>query len=154
MPSSTTRSETISLSTLRGEVTGLAIGPEDPGYDEARTVFIGGIDRRPAVIVRVADARDVATVIRLARETGLELAIRSGGHSSIGHGVSEGGIVLAHESPSPQVAHDRDQLGPVVKRPEPPDRERVGAAHVPTLRPLGGTCSPADAAPKRAWSSA
>ena len=94
MPSPTTRSETISLSTLRGEVTGRVIATDDPGYDEARTVFIGGIDRRPAVIVRVADARDVATVIRLARETGLELAVRSGGHSSIGHGVSEGGIVL------------------------------------------------------------
>jgi len=94
MPSSTTRSETISLSTLRGEVTGRVIATDDPGYDEARTVFIGGIDRRPAVIVRVADARDVATVIRLARKTGLELAVRSGGHSSIGHGVSEGGIVL------------------------------------------------------------
>jgi FAD/FMN-containing dehydrogenase len=94
MPSSTSRTEAISLSSLRGEVTGRVIGPEDPGYDEARTVFIGGIDRRPAVIVRVADARDVATVIRLARETGLELAVRSGGHSSIGHGVSEGGIVL------------------------------------------------------------
>ena len=94
MPSSTTRSETISLSTLRGEVTGRVIATDDPGYDEARTVFIGGIDRRPAVIVRVADARDVATVIRLARETGLELAVRSGGHSSIGHGVCEGGIVL------------------------------------------------------------
>ena len=64
MPSSTTRSETISLSTLRGEVTGRVIATDDPGYDEARTVFIGGIDRRPAVIVRVADARDVATVIR------------------------------------------------------------------------------------------
>jgi FAD/FMN-containing dehydrogenase len=94
MPSSASRSETISLSTLRGDVAGRVIGPDDPGYDEARTVFIGGIDRRPAVIVRVADARDVATVIRLARETGLELAVRSGGHSSIGHGVSEGGIVL------------------------------------------------------------
>jgi FAD/FMN-containing dehydrogenase len=94
MPSPATRSEAISLSTLRGEVTGRVIGPEDPGYDEARTVFIGGIDRRPAVIVRVSDAHDVATVIRLARETGLELAVRSGGHSSIGHSVSEGGIVL------------------------------------------------------------
>jgi FAD/FMN-containing dehydrogenase len=57
-------------------------------------VFVGGIDRRPAVIVRVADAADVATVIALARDTGLELAIRSGGHSAVGHGVSEGGIVL------------------------------------------------------------
>ncbi len=70
------------------------IAPDDPGYDEARTVFIGGIDRRPAVIVRVADATDVGTVIGLARETGLDLAVRSGGHSSVGHCVAEGGIVL------------------------------------------------------------
>ena len=70
------------------------IGPDDPGYDEARTVFLGGIDRRPAVVVRVADAADVSRVISLARETGLELAVRGGGHSSAGHSVSDGGIVL------------------------------------------------------------
>jgi FAD/FMN-containing dehydrogenase len=70
------------------------IAPGDAGYDEARTVFIGGIDRRPAAIVRVADANDVAHVVSLTRETGTELAVRSGGHSSAGHGVSEGGVVL------------------------------------------------------------
>jgi FAD/FMN-containing dehydrogenase len=70
------------------------IAPEDPRYDEARTVFSGAIDRRPAAIVRVADAGDVAHVIAHARETGAELAVRSGGHSGAGHGVSEGGIVL------------------------------------------------------------
>jgi hypothetical protein len=90
MPSSTT----ISIPTLRSQVSGHVIGPDDPDFDEARTVFVGGIDRRPAVIVRVADAADVAMVIDLARETGLELAIRSGGHSAVGHCVSEGGIVL------------------------------------------------------------
>ncbi|MGH2492872.1 MAG: FAD-binding oxidoreductase, partial [Candidatus Limnocylindria bacterium] len=63
-------------------------------YDAARTVFRGGVDKRPALIVRVADAEDVARVIALARETGLELAVRSGGHSSAGHCVTEGGIVL------------------------------------------------------------
>lgn len=73
---------------------GRVIAPDDPEYDQARTVFLGGIDRRPTVIVRVADAADVAKVIALARETGLELAVRSGGHSSAGHGVSDGGIVL------------------------------------------------------------
>jgi FAD/FMN-containing dehydrogenase len=57
-------------------------------------VFYGGIDRRPAVIVRAADADDVSRVIALARETGLELAIRSGGHSIPGHSTTEGGIVL------------------------------------------------------------
>ncbi len=70
------------------------IAPGDAGYDAARTVFYGGNDRRPAVIIRVADAVDVARVISLARETGLELAIRSGGHSNAGHSVTEGGIVL------------------------------------------------------------
>jgi FAD/FMN-containing dehydrogenase len=54
----------------------------------------GAIDRRPAVIVKVADADDVEAVVRLARETGLELAVRSGGHSGAGHSVTEGGIVL------------------------------------------------------------
>ena len=91
-----TPSSAISLSIpdLRTAIHGRVIAPDDEGYDEARAVFVGGIDRRPAVIVRVADAADVATVIALSRETGLELAIRSGGHSSVGHCVSEGGIVL------------------------------------------------------------
>jgi FAD/FMN-containing dehydrogenase len=84
----------LSIPELRAIVHGRVIAPDDDGYDEARVVFVGGIDRRPAVIVRVADATDVANVIALARETGLELAIRSGGHSSVGHCVSEGGIVL------------------------------------------------------------
>jgi FAD/FMN-containing dehydrogenase len=57
-------------------------------------VFYGGFDRRPAVIVRAADSDDVSRVITLARETGLELAIRSGGHSIPGHSTTEGGIVL------------------------------------------------------------
>ena len=75
---------------LKGQV----ITPHDPGYNQARRVFAGAIERRPAMIVRVADAADVARVITLARETGLELAVRSGGHSGAGHSVSEGGIVL------------------------------------------------------------
>src|SRR6266545_4297432 len=73
---------------------GRVIAPDDSEYDAARTVFIGGIDRRPAVIVRVADSTDVSRVIRLARETGLPLAIRSGGHSGAAHCVADGGIVL------------------------------------------------------------
>ncbi|MCI0649660.1 MAG: FAD-binding oxidoreductase [Chloroflexi bacterium] len=84
----------ISIPKLRAAFNGRVIAPDDAGYDEARTIFYGGIDRRPAVIIRVADATDVARVVSLARETGLELAIRSGGHSTAGHSVSEGGIVL------------------------------------------------------------
>lgn len=79
---------------LRQRLTGRLITPEDPDYDAARTVFDGRIDRHPAVIARVANDRDVATVISVARESGLEFAIRSGGHSGAGHSTTEGGIVL------------------------------------------------------------
>ena len=80
--------EGISIPQLRAALNGRVIAPDDAEYDEARTVFYGGIDRRPAVIVRVADAADVSRVVSLARETGLELAVRSGGHSAAGHSVS------------------------------------------------------------------
>jgi FAD/FMN-containing dehydrogenase len=84
----------VSTPSLTRDIQGRVITRDDPDYDEARTVFVGAVDRRPAMIVRVADAADVARVIALARETRAELAIRSGGHSPAGHGVSEGGIVL------------------------------------------------------------
>lgn len=79
---------------LRGAFRGRIITPDDPEYDATRAVFSGGIDRHPAVILRPTDAQDVARAVGLARDTGLELAIRSGGHSSAGHSVSEGGIVI------------------------------------------------------------
>jgi FAD/FMN-containing dehydrogenase len=84
----------ITISQLRTMVKGPVIAPGDAAYDTARTVFVGGIDRRPAVIVRAADASDVSFVVSLARQTRLELAIRSGGHSAAGHSVCDGGIVL------------------------------------------------------------
>ncbi len=87
-------STTTSIARLRDALNGRVIAPDDAGYDEARTVFYGGFDLRPAVIVRAADATDVSRVVSLARETGLELAVRSGGHSTAGHSVSDGGIVL------------------------------------------------------------
>ncbi|HEX5993732.1 MAG TPA: FAD-binding oxidoreductase [Jiangellales bacterium] len=77
---------------LRTSVTGTVIGPGDAEYDRARTITPGGIDRRPAAVVRVADSKDVAQVLAVARDSGLPLAVRSGGHSI--HGVCEGGIVL------------------------------------------------------------
>ncbi|MGH2649996.1 MAG: FAD-binding oxidoreductase [Actinomycetota bacterium] len=94
MRSSPSRPTTISIPQLRAALTGRVIAPGDAGYDEARTVFYGGIDRRPVVVARVADSTDVSHVVSVARETGLELAVRSGGHSIPGHSVSEGGIVL------------------------------------------------------------
>jgi FAD/FMN-containing dehydrogenase len=59
-----------------------------------RAVFYGARSRRPALIVRVADASDVSHVVSLARESGLELAVRSGGHSLAGHSTTEGGIMI------------------------------------------------------------
>src|SRR4029077_12375705 len=78
----------------RTHIKGRVIEPGDPKYDDARAVFVGGFDRHPSLIVRPADAGDVAAAIALARENGLELAVRSGGHSTVGFGVSEGGLVI------------------------------------------------------------
>ncbi|HEX2128374.1 MAG TPA: FAD-binding oxidoreductase [Solirubrobacterales bacterium] len=79
---------------LRAEFGDQLIGPGDGRYDDARTLFMGGMDRRPAAIVRPRDATDVARVIRVARETGAELAVKSGGHSTAGHSVVDDGIVI------------------------------------------------------------
>ena len=87
-------SSTISIPQLRAVLNGRVITPEDPDYDTARTVFYGGIDRRPALIVRAKDAADVSRVVTLARESNVELAIRSGGHSTAGHSTTDGGILL------------------------------------------------------------
>ena len=84
----------LSLPRIHADIRGHVIGPADPDYDAARAVFYGDIDRRPAAIIRVADAADIARVIGVARETGLELAVRSGGHSVAGHSSTDGGIVI------------------------------------------------------------
>ena len=84
----------ISVPKLRDSFDGRVTAPGDPGYDRARTIFYGGFDQRPAAIVRPADTTEVARVVDLARDGGLELAVRGGGHSSAGHGLAEGGIVL------------------------------------------------------------
>ena len=83
-----------SITQLSDDLKGRVIEPGDSDYDNARTVFPGGIDREPALIVRVAGADDVSRVITLARDSGLPLSVRSGGHSGAGHGVNDGGIVL------------------------------------------------------------
>jgi FAD/FMN-containing dehydrogenase len=83
-----------SIPDLRATIKGRVLTPEDAGYDEARTMFMGGFNQRPGVIARVADAADVSRVIDAARESGLPLAVRSGGHSGAGHSTTDGGIVL------------------------------------------------------------
>jgi FAD/FMN-containing dehydrogenase len=88
------RPAVISVPELRAELNGEVLGPDDAGYDQARTPFYGGFDLRPQAIVRPADAAGVARAVTLARDSGLELAVRSGGHSLAGHSTSDGGIVL------------------------------------------------------------
>ncbi len=73
---------------------GRSIVPGDADYDAARAIFYGGTDKHPALIVRAADSTDVARVVTFAREKGIELAVRSGGHSPLGLCSTEGGIVL------------------------------------------------------------
>jgi FAD/FMN-containing dehydrogenase len=89
-----TFSKTVPITALRDHLSGEVIGPSDTGYDAARTVFPGNIDRRPAVIVRPVDAGEVSTTVSIARDSGIELAVRGGGHSGPGFGVCDDGIML------------------------------------------------------------
>lgn len=84
----------VSVDELRQAVKGRVIEPTEPDYDALRTVMLGGVDPRPAVIVRPVDDADIAEVVGYAQASGLPLAVRSGGHSGAGHGSVDGGVVL------------------------------------------------------------
>jgi FAD/FMN-containing dehydrogenase len=75
-------------------VRGQVLRPGDAGFDAARRVWNGMIDRSPALIVRCAGAADVVRAVDFARDQGLPLAVRGGGHSAAGNGVVEGGLVI------------------------------------------------------------
>ena len=82
------------LDTLREQTRGLVVGPQDDGYDVARTVRNAMIDKRPAVVVRPANAGDVMTAVRFAAENGLTVAVRGGAHSVPGFGTCDDGVVV------------------------------------------------------------
>src|SRR5947207_2278741 len=77
-------------SSLRGEL----VGPGDPSYDEQRRVWNGSISRRPALIARCTGVADVIAAVQFARRTGLEVAVRSGGHSFPGLSVADDALVV------------------------------------------------------------
>jgi FAD/FMN-containing dehydrogenase len=82
------------VSTFRQSLRGRLIQPGDPDYDEARALYNGMIDKRPRLIARAADAADVVTAVNFAREQGLLLAIRGGGHNGPGLGSCNDGLVI------------------------------------------------------------
>ncbi|WP_280418381.1 FAD-binding oxidoreductase [Nocardia carnea] len=79
---------------LRSKIQGAVLCPGDAGFDEARAIWNGGIDRRPAVIAMCRTADDVAEALHYAGEQGLEVAVRGGGHSYSGASVVDGGMMI------------------------------------------------------------
>ncbi len=81
-------------SSLAATLTGTLLAPGDEGYDAARKVHNGLIDRRPALIARCANTDDIAAAVRHARDAGLEISVRGGGHNVAGRAVAEGGLMI------------------------------------------------------------
>ncbi|MFD5931454.1 MULTISPECIES: FAD-binding oxidoreductase [unclassified Streptomyces] len=82
------------LTALREDLSGAVLAPDDPGYDEARTVFNAMVDRRPAVIAQCESESDVVTAVRFARRLDLPIAVRGGGHSVAGTALGDGALVV------------------------------------------------------------
>jgi FAD/FMN-containing dehydrogenase len=84
----------LGIDQLREQVRGEVIAPDDAGYEQARRVYNAMIDRRPAVVVRCANAGDVIAAVSFAREHQLDVAVRAGQHSVPGFGTCDGGVVV------------------------------------------------------------
>jgi FAD/FMN-containing dehydrogenase len=82
------------LEALTGTFSGTVLLPDDDGYDDARRVHNGLIDRRPALIARCQGAADIADAIGIARSSGLEVSVRGGGHNVAGRAVADGGVMI------------------------------------------------------------
>jgi FAD/FMN-containing dehydrogenase len=82
------------IASLRSNVRGELVVAGDARYDEARRVWNGNVDRRPALVVRCMGAADVQQAVNFARSLGLLVSIRGGGHSAPGYGTNEGGLVI------------------------------------------------------------
>jgi FAD/FMN-containing dehydrogenase len=80
---------------LAGRVSGLVLSPRQAGYDEARAVHNGLVDRRPALIVGARTTGDVVAALAFARRAGLEVSVRGGGHNVAGRAVTDGGVMIS-----------------------------------------------------------
>src|SRR5690349_13436200 len=83
-----------SVEAFRAGFGGEVVRPEDPDYEEARSVWNGDIDRHPALVVRCRSAAQVAEAIELARAMGIELTVRGGGHNFAGSAVADGALMI------------------------------------------------------------
>ena len=90
----TTTLDDIKINGLAANFQGQLIRPGQAGYDEARAVWNGMIDRSPALIARCANTNDVVAAVNFARENNLRVAVRGGGHNVAGHAVCDGGLVI------------------------------------------------------------
>jgi FAD/FMN-containing dehydrogenase len=82
------------LAELRARIRGGVLAPGDEGFDVAATVWNGMIERRPAVVVRCASDADVITALAFARDQGLPVSVRGGGHNVAGNALCDGGVVI------------------------------------------------------------
>jgi FAD/FMN-containing dehydrogenase len=82
------------VESLRGRFRGALLRPGEEGYEEARRIWNGAIDRHPALIARCAGADDVVEAVRFARDRDLLVSVRGGGHSVAGHAVCDGGLMI------------------------------------------------------------
>ena len=79
---------------LAARTSGAVLTPDSPGYDAARAVHNGIVDKRPAIIVRCRTAGDIAAALAFARRTGREVSVRGGGHNVAGRAVTDGGVMI------------------------------------------------------------
>jgi FAD/FMN-containing dehydrogenase len=86
--------ESNATAALRARFRGALLRPTEEGYDEARRIWNGGIDRRPVLIARCAGTDDVVHAIRFAREHDLPVSVKGGGHGVAGHAVCDGGVMI------------------------------------------------------------
>ncbi len=122
---------------LRSSMRGAVLLPDDAGYDEARRLWNGAVDARPAVIACCEDRDDVVAALRVAREHGLPLSVRGGGHDWAGRALNDGGLVVGPR-PMRTVRVDAD-AGIAVAQGGATAGDVVAAARPFGLAPVTGT---------------